>query len=277
MVHDLRNLQTNYTPVLVTNITFLVLYAKNEVAAKIVRVYMQMLWIVLGRTPMYKNEWMLIGKLKLNPWGRPMWVCLKLKLTLKGDFCEISVTAFFANFFMYSPKWYLNEHIWSLSVPNTVSETKVCKQRAPTLLLCGVPPGKQITICSTWFFVRSMITVSWEYWLCFTQYSLQWMTGFMVRSNGVLLTFVYFYQLGETAWTSTLYFLTFTEVAGFEIKGTQSADAHAHFIPFLGQFGWFAYHKTDIAWNRYWEAYPEYLNKPCGVELAEIVIIDPNP
>ena len=40
MVQDLRNLQTNYTPVLVTNIPFLVLYAKNEVAAKIVRVYM---------------------------------------------------------------------------------------------------------------------------------------------------------------------------------------------------------------------------------------------
>ena len=50
MVHDLRKLQTNYTPVLVTNITFLVPYTKNEVAAKIVRVYMPMLWIVLGRT-----------------------------------------------------------------------------------------------------------------------------------------------------------------------------------------------------------------------------------
>ena len=52
MVHDLRNLQTNYTPVLVTNITFLVLYAKNEVAAKIVRVYMPLLWVVLERTLM---------------------------------------------------------------------------------------------------------------------------------------------------------------------------------------------------------------------------------
>ena len=40
-----------------------------------------------------------------------MWVCLKLKLTLKGDFCEVSVTAFFVNFFMHSPKRYLNEHI----------------------------------------------------------------------------------------------------------------------------------------------------------------------
>ena len=51
MLHDLRNLQTNYTPVLVTNITFLVLYVKNEVAAKIVRVCMPMLWVVLGSTP----------------------------------------------------------------------------------------------------------------------------------------------------------------------------------------------------------------------------------
>ena len=50
MVHDLRNLLTNYTPVLVTNITFLVLCAKNEVAAKTVLVYMPMLWLVLGRT-----------------------------------------------------------------------------------------------------------------------------------------------------------------------------------------------------------------------------------
>ena len=41
MVYDLRNLQTNYMPVLGPNIPFLVLYAKNEVAAKIVRIYTQ--------------------------------------------------------------------------------------------------------------------------------------------------------------------------------------------------------------------------------------------
>ena len=52
MVFDHRNLQPNYIPVLVlTNIPFLVLYAKNEVAAKIVRVYMPMLWVIPGRTP----------------------------------------------------------------------------------------------------------------------------------------------------------------------------------------------------------------------------------
>ena len=34
----------------------------------------------------------------------------------------------------------------------------------------------------------------------------------------VLALFVYFYQLGEKAWTCTLYFLTFTEVARFEIN-----------------------------------------------------------
>ena len=40
----------------------------------------------------------------------------------------------------------------------------------------------------------------------------------MVRSNGVL-TFLYFYQLGKTAWTSTLYFLvTSTDVTLFEIN-----------------------------------------------------------
>ena len=43
-----------------------------------------------------------------------MWVWLKLKLTLKGDSCEVSVTAFFcfvfffANFFMHSPNAAVN-------------------------------------------------------------------------------------------------------------------------------------------------------------------------
>ena len=67
-----------------------------------------------------------------------MWV--KLKLTLKGDICEVSVTAFFANFFMHSPKRYLNEYIKSLSVPNTLRETKICKRRAPASLLYGSSP-----------------------------------------------------------------------------------------------------------------------------------------
>ena len=51
MVNDLRNLQTNYKHVPGPNIPFLVLYAKNEVAAKIVRVYMRFLWVIPGRTP----------------------------------------------------------------------------------------------------------------------------------------------------------------------------------------------------------------------------------
>ena len=37
---------------------------------------------------------MLDGKFKLNPYGGPMWVWLKLKLTPKGDFCLVSVRAF---------------------------------------------------------------------------------------------------------------------------------------------------------------------------------------
>ena len=40
MVYDLRNLQSSYMPVLGPNIPFLVFYAKSEVVAKIVRVYM---------------------------------------------------------------------------------------------------------------------------------------------------------------------------------------------------------------------------------------------
>ena len=67
MVHDLRNLQTNYTLVPVTNIPFLVLYAKNEVAAKIVRVYMPIFVGNPREASHIKVKGMLVGKLKLNP------------------------------------------------------------------------------------------------------------------------------------------------------------------------------------------------------------------
>ena len=63
MVYDLRNLQTNYTPVLGPNIPFLVFYAKNEVAAKIVRAYMP---IFLGNPrddSHVKVKGLLVGKL----------------------------------------------------------------------------------------------------------------------------------------------------------------------------------------------------------------------
>ena len=65
MVHDLCNLQTNYTPVLVTNITFLVLYAKNEVAAKI----SEFICRCCGcrEDSHIKIKGILVGKLKLNP------------------------------------------------------------------------------------------------------------------------------------------------------------------------------------------------------------------
>ena len=65
MVYDLSNLQTNYMPVLGPNIPFLVLYAKNEVAAKIVRVYMPMLWVIPGRTP-YKSKGDARRKIKIK-------------------------------------------------------------------------------------------------------------------------------------------------------------------------------------------------------------------
>ena len=51
MVCDLRNLQTNYVPVLVTNIPFSGFYVKNKVAAKIVQVYMPMPWAIPAWTP----------------------------------------------------------------------------------------------------------------------------------------------------------------------------------------------------------------------------------
>ena len=67
MVYDLRNLQTNYMPVLVTDIPFLVLYVKNEVAAKIVWVYVPMLWVISGRTPGKKSERDARRKIKIKP------------------------------------------------------------------------------------------------------------------------------------------------------------------------------------------------------------------
>ena len=51
MVCDLHNLQTTNDVPDVTTIPFWVLQVKNEVAAKIVRVYMPMLWAIQGRTP----------------------------------------------------------------------------------------------------------------------------------------------------------------------------------------------------------------------------------
>ena len=87
MVFDHRNLQSNYMPVLVlTNIPFLVLYAKNEVAAKIVRVQYADVVGNPREDAHMKVKGMLVGKLKLNPWGRPMWVWLKLKVTRPSFF-----------------------------------------------------------------------------------------------------------------------------------------------------------------------------------------------
>ena len=67
MVYDLRYLQTNYMPFLGPNIPFLVLYAKNEVAAKIVQVYMP---IFVGNPQVdfhIKSEEAARRKINLNP------------------------------------------------------------------------------------------------------------------------------------------------------------------------------------------------------------------
>ena len=144
-----------------------------------------------------------------------MWVWLKRGLRrLLGGLRH----GFFLQFFYAQPKS-IPEWAYLVTFPSKHPKwDKICKRRAPVSLLYGSSPGKQIIICSTWFFVKSMVTVHWEYWFCFTQFRLRWnMTGFMVRSNGGL-TFVYFCQLGETAWTYALYFLTSSEVARFEIN-----------------------------------------------------------
>ena len=109
-----------------------------------------------------------------------MWVWLKLKLTPKGDFCGVSVTAFF--FWQISLCTSLSDTWMSIFsyFPSQTTEVrpKSANDEHPRHFCMGVLLGKQITICSTWFFVRSMITIFWEYWLCFTWFRLQWMTGF---------------------------------------------------------------------------------------------------
>ena len=57
------NLQTNYMPVLGPNIPFLVLYAKNEVAAKIVPVYMPIFVGNRRKDSHIKVKGLLVGKL----------------------------------------------------------------------------------------------------------------------------------------------------------------------------------------------------------------------
>ena len=41
-----------------------------------------------------------------------MWVCLKLKLTLKGDHTKSDITAFFVHSIMHNPERYLNGQVW---------------------------------------------------------------------------------------------------------------------------------------------------------------------
>ena len=59
----------------------------------------------------YKSDRDLVGKLKLNLSGRPMWVWFKLKLTPKGDHTKTDITVFFVHLFMHGPKRYPNAQI----------------------------------------------------------------------------------------------------------------------------------------------------------------------
>ena len=63
MVNNLRNLQTNYMPFLGPNIPFLVVYAKNEVAARIFRVYIPVFMGNPWEDSRIKVKGLLVGKL----------------------------------------------------------------------------------------------------------------------------------------------------------------------------------------------------------------------
>ena len=67
MVYELCNLQTNYMPALGPNIPFLVLYAKNEVAAKIVRVYIAIFVGNPREDSHIKVKGLLVAKINFNP------------------------------------------------------------------------------------------------------------------------------------------------------------------------------------------------------------------
>ena len=56
----------------------------------------------LGGLP-FESDGDLVGKLKLNLSGRPMWVWLKLKLTPKGDHTKTDITVFFCKFIYAQP------------------------------------------------------------------------------------------------------------------------------------------------------------------------------
>ena len=125
----------------------------------------------------YESDGDVRWKIKIKPWERPMWVWLKRKPTPKGGNTQTDMRArvcrvvpaiscsflnvrflcvqwqgVFFNFFMLSPKRYMNWQIWWLSVLSIRSETKTCnvhpqaRWQTPPSLLYGnpspPPPGE---------------------------------------------------------------------------------------------------------------------------------------
>ena len=181
-----------------------------------------------------------------------MWVWLKLKLTPKGDFCEDSVTAFFLQISLctaLSDTWM---SIFSY-FPSQTTEVrpKSANDEHPRHFCMGSPPGEADHHLFHLIF-RKVHDYHLLRVLALLHFRLRWMTAFMMRSDGVL-TFVYFYQLGKTGWTSTLYFLvTFTDVARFEINVETLLFACANF--FIREFKIRSLRTTDYVWT--WESKP---------------------
>ena len=119
----------------------------------------------------YESDGDVRWKIKIKPWERPMWVWLKRKPTPKGGNTQTDMRArvcrvvpaiscsflnvrflcvqwqgVFFNFFMLSPKRYMNWQIWWLPVLSIRSETKTCnvhpqaRRQTPPSLLYGTPP-----------------------------------------------------------------------------------------------------------------------------------------
>ena len=80
-----------------------------------------------------------------------MWVGLMLKLTSKRDNNKTGVTAFFVNFFMHSPRQYLNGQIIMVTLrpkvrPEFAIYTPKRDDEHPRHFYRGVPPGSNYRV-----------------------------------------------------------------------------------------------------------------------------------
>lgn len=107
-----------------------------------------------------------------------MWMWLKLKPTPKGDHIKTDITAYFVNFFMHSPKWYLNGQIyWPLK----------CDQN-----LKFIPLSETMSIPVTFMWSSPSNHTLWHFDRTLRNKSQQWIINFfkcfVTSFNKMLIT-----------------------------------------------------------------------------------------